>query len=201
MLRLTCYQHSSKAMTQLLVLVLATKAMVGIDYDVIDMVDDSLAIIIMGWLGILLAFQEVDSLFFDIPPEEEAALATLMRAKNLRIDDLSDMATLKMTHFNWCQLSCLYMAFDIEGQLEPMSMKLTIPTGHFFNGSSCCYRVHLEEVFLFTLCRLAMSMTKLQIIDAYIGDDINRWTYAYPWMLKHLDERYSSIICHQSTMA
>jgi hypothetical protein len=35
------------------------------------------------------------------------------------------------------------------------------------------------------------------IVDTYLGGDKNRWTYAYPWMLKYLDKRYANIIGHQ----
>jgi hypothetical protein len=103
------------------------------------------------------------------------------------------------TPYNWCQLKRLYTAFDIENQLKPMEEKLTFFTGHLKNDLyPCCYRVHPEEVFLlFTLCRLASGVTQVHIVDTYFGGDKNRWTYAYPWMLKYLDERYSNIIGHQ----
>ena len=189
------------AMTQLLALVLAAEGIANegdIDQqDVISVAIDTISIILMGWLGILHAFREVNGILFDIPPEEEAAPIQFSRAKGLRIDDLSDMAALKMTRFNWSQLRRLYAAFDLQGQLEPLSTKLAIPTGHVFNGSLCCYRIHPEEIFLFTLCRLASGMTQVQIVDGYFGGDKNRWSYAYPWMLKYLDERYSNIIGHQ----
>ncbi len=97
-------------MTHLLVLVLAADAMANvgdIKNDVIEAAIDFLAIILMGWLGLLCAFQEVHWLLFDILLEEEVMPLTFTRAKNLRINDLLDMATLKMTHFNWCQLKGL----------------------------------------------------------------------------------------------
>ena len=40
-------------------------------------------------------------------------------------------------------------------------------------------------------------MTQVQIINPYFGGDKSRWSYAYPWMLKDLDERYSSIVGHE----
>jgi hypothetical protein len=48
--------------------------------------------------------------------------------------------------------------------------------------------MHPEEVFLFTLRRLATGFT----VDNYIGR-----TYMYPWMLKYLEERYLNIMGHQ----
>jgi len=61
----------------------------------------------------------------------------------------------------------------------------------------CCYQIHPEEVFLFTLCRLATGMTQVHIVDTYFGGDKNRWVYAYPWMLRYIDTRYASVIGHQ----
>jgi hypothetical protein len=40
-------------------------------------------------------------------------------------------------------------------------------------------------------------MMQVHIVDTYLGGDKNRWTYAYPWMLKYLDKRYANIIGHQ----
>ena len=89
-----------------------------------------------------------------------------------------------MTHFNWCQLRHLYTVFDLEGLLEPMQDKLSFLMGHVFNGAPCCYKIHLEEVFLFTLRRLAVGMLQVHIVNTYISGNKNCWTYMYLWMLK-----------------
>ncbi len=107
------------------------------------------------------------------------------------------MAALKMTRFNWCQLMHLYAAFDLDSQLEPMDDKLAFFTGHFYDGYACCYQIHPEEVFLFTLCRLATGMTQVHIVDTYFGGDKTRWSYTYPWMLRYLNTRYAHIVGHQ----
>ncbi len=121
-----------------------------------------------------------------------------LHAKGLHIDNLSSTAALKMTHFNWSQLRYLYAAFNLKHLLKPMQEKLSFPMGHTFYGTPCCYRIHPEEVFLFTLCRLATGMRQVRVVDSYLGGDKNRWTYAYPWMLMYLDKRYANIIGHQS---
>ncbi len=79
-----------------------------------------------------------------------------------------------MIHFNWSQLRHLYVAFDLKGQLKLMQDKLFCPTGHVYNGIPCCYRIHPEEVFLYTLCRLVTGVTQVQIVDMYIGSDTNQ---------------------------
>jgi hypothetical protein len=40
-------------------------------------------------------------------------------------------------------------------------------------------------------------MSQVRIVDTYIGGNKNRWTFAYPWMLKYLDKRYVNIVGHQ----
>jgi hypothetical protein len=108
---------------------------------------------------------------------------------------------LQITHFNWSQLRLLYAAFNLEGQLKPMQDKLFLLTGHIYNGTPCCYQIHLEEVFLYTLCKLATGLTQVQIVDMYIDRNTNQWTYAYnSWMLKYLDKRYVNSVGHQGLM-
>ncbi len=126
---------------------------------------DSVTVTLVGFLGLLRALRVTDELLFDIPPDEEDAPLKYTRARNLRIDDLSDMAALKMTHFNHSQLRRLYELFDLESQLEPMSDKLAIPTGFNVNGTPCRYRIHPEEVYLFMLCKVATGMTQVNIVE------------------------------------
>jgi hypothetical protein len=188
------------AMTQQLLLVLAVEAVAdadNIDYDAVAAAVDSIAIVLMNFLGLLHAIQVADAILFDIPLKQEEAPPQFTRRKGLRIDDLSDTAALKMTRFNWGQLRRLYVAFNLGGQLEPMQDKLFYPTGHVYNGTPCYYRIHPEEVFLNTLYRLATGLAQVQIMDMYIGGNTNRWTYAYSWMLNYLDQRYINIVGHQ----
>ena len=65
------------------------------------------------------------------------------------------------------------------------------------SGSQCCYRIHPEEVFLFTMTKVATDLSNKRIVDMNIGGGYARWSYTYPWMLKYLDERYRDIIGHQ----
>jgi hypothetical protein len=187
-------------MTHCLALVLAVEAVADTEdsnYDAINATVDSVAIVHMGFLGLLRAIQISDGILFDILAEQEDAPLQFTRAKGLLIDDLSNTAALKMTRFNWYHLHCLYTAFDLEGRLEPMKDKLAFLTRHKKNSNPCYYRIHPEEVFLFTRCRLATGFSNVHIVDSYISGDTNYWTYAYPWMLKYLDKRYLNIIGHQ----
>ena len=83
-------------------LVLAVKTVV--DADGIN----SIVFVIMSFLGLLHAVKVADGGLFDIPPEQNDAPLQFTRAKGLHIKNLSDMAVLKMTRFNRCQLCCLW---------------------------------------------------------------------------------------------
>ena len=47
------------------------------------------------------------------------------------------------------------------------------------------------------MTKVATGLSNQRIVDMYIGGDSARWSYAYPWMIKYLDERYRDIIGHQ----
>ncbi len=94
-------------MTQQLLLVLAVEVVTDtddVDYDAIDATVNSIAIVLMGFLGLLHAVRVVNGVLFDIPLEQEEAPLQFTHGKGLRIDNLSDPAALKMTRFNWSQL-------------------------------------------------------------------------------------------------
>jgi hypothetical protein len=102
----------------------------------------------------------------------------VQRASESMTSPPCNISTYKMTHFYHGQLRHLYAAFDLQSQLGPMQDKLSFPTGHFTNGSPFCSRIRPEEVFLFTLCRLATGWMQVHIVDTYFGGDKNHWTHA-----------------------
>jgi hypothetical protein len=88
------------AMPHQLSLVLAVEAVADADdinYDAVDAAVDSIAIVLMGFLGLLHAVQVVDDVLFDILLEQEEAPLQFTCGKGLCIDNLSDTAALKMT--------------------------------------------------------------------------------------------------------
>ena len=83
-----------------------------------------------------------------------------------------------MTHFRQSQLRHLYARFDLAALAAGVGMTIPIFTGHTY------YRIHPEEVLLFTLTKLATGLSNHMIVDTYFGGDYNRWTYGYPlWWL------------------
>jgi hypothetical protein len=97
-----------------------------------------------------------------------------------------------MTHFNQGQLCQLYSHFGLTVLVAGVETKIAIFTGHTY------YQIHPEEVFLFTIKKLATGMSNQTIIDTYFGGDYNCWSYGYPWMLHYLDDRFRNIVEHQS---
>ncbi len=100
---------------------------------------------------VLLQAHVTDDVLFDIPFHEEAAPQQYTRSKNLRLADLNNVQALKMMHFNQSQLRHLYAHFGLAALAAlAAGVGTTIPifTGHTY------YRIHPEEVFLFTLTKL-----------------------------------------------
>ncbi len=117
----------------LLMLFLAVETMADIEdinYDALDAAVNFIAIVLMFFLHLLHVLWTADGILFDILPEQEDAPLQLTHAKGINIDDLFNTATLKMTRFNWCELHCLYVSFNLNGQLKPMQNKLAFLMGH-----------------------------------------------------------------------
>jgi hypothetical protein len=96
-----------------------------------------------------------------------------------------------MMHFSQSQLCHLYAHFGLAALAAGVGTTTPIFTGHTY------YQIHPEEVFLFTLMKLATGMSNHLIVATYFGGDYNRWSYGYPWMLRYLNERYKNIVGHQ----
>ena len=170
------------------------------DMAAVNSVINAVAMNLTTFLGLMGAWTTADNMLFDIPHHEDEMMRQFAAPTNLRIDDLTDTACHKMTHFFHGQLRRLYTAFDLEGYLVQLDADmLPFYTGYTSprSGSQCCYRIHPEEVFLFTMTKVATGLSNQRIVDMYIGGDYARWSYAYPWMIKYLDERYRDIIGHQ----
>jgi hypothetical protein len=133
-------------------------------------------------------------MLFDIPFHKEAALQQFSRPKNLCLVNLNDVQALKMTPFNQGQLCQLYAHFGLAAFVAGVGTKIPIFTGHTY------YRIHLEEVFLFTITKLASGLSNHMIVDTYFDGDYNRCSYGYPWMLRYLDNRYKNIVGHQGLL-
>jgi len=114
--------------------------------------------------------------------------------KNLRIDRLSDPEAIQLTRFTYAQLRDLYRYFGIATLLDPGETLLRITTGHLVGNTACCYPIHPEEAFLFTMIKIATGMTNQFVVDNYIGGDYARWSHAYPFILRHIDARFDMVI-------
>ena len=170
------------------------------DMAAVNAVIDTVSMNLVTYLGLMGAWTTANSILLDIPQHEEEMTKQFATRTHLRIGDLTDTACHKMTHFYHGQLRRLYTAFDLEGYLLQLNVEmLSFYTGYTSprSGSQCCYRIHPEEVFLFTMTKVATGLSNQRMVDMYIGGDYARWSHAYPWMLKYLDKRYRDIIGHQ----
>jgi hypothetical protein len=106
-----------------------------------------------------------------------------------------------MTHFYVKQLQILYRLFDLEGYVlntDPDGDgRMSFYTGHSVGNSQCRYCINPEEAFLFTMTKVATGRRNQSIVDEYFGGNYARWSFAFPWMVRYLNNRYKDIIGHQ----
>jgi hypothetical protein len=158
------------SLNQLHALILAAETVVTSQADlaILDLAFDSVSVTLVTFLGLLQALHIANAVLFDIPFHEEAAPQQYTCSKNLCIADLNDVQALKMMHFSQSQLSLLYAHFSLAALAARVGTTIPIFTGHTY------YRIHPEEVFLFTLTKLATGMSNHMIVDTYFGGDYNR---------------------------
>ncbi len=152
-----------------LALILATKTVVTAKADlaILDTAFDSVLVTLVTFTGLLQVLQVTNAVLFDTPFHEEAVLQQYTRSKNLQIANLNNVQALKMTHFSQSQLRCLYAHFGLAALAAGLGTTIPIFDGHTY------YQIHLEEVFLFTLTKLATGMSNHMIVDTYFGGDYN----------------------------
>ena len=51
-----------------------------------------------------------------------------------------------------------------------------------------------EEIFLFSLTKMAHGLDNLQLCSNYFGGSAKRWPYAYPWFLRYMDQRFEHVL-------
>lgn len=170
--------------------------------DVIDQAVIGFVRITLTQLSMMDMFRDIDTILYDIPLYEAIMPKTFTCSKDLRINDLSDPAAHQMTHFFTGQLQRLYDAFDFVGFVAGLNDDTTlgkIPfyTGSFRDGSPNRYLIHPEEVFLFTMTKIATGRKNNSIVNQYFGGGMAKWSLALKWTLSYLDNRYKNILGHQ----
>jgi hypothetical protein len=151
---------------------------------------------VVSFDALLTVFWVVDCALFDIPLDDKGQPLQMSAPRHLCIDDFSDPVAIRLTRFSHEQLRVLYGYFGFEALLDPGEVMLRIPTGHSTRNSTCYYRVHPEEAFLFTLIKVATGLTNQKIVDNYFGGDYARWSKTYPFVLHFIDTGYKHIISY-----
>jgi hypothetical protein len=94
------------------------------DMAAVNAVIDTVSVNLVNYLGLMGAWTAADSILFGIPQHEEEMTIQLTARTHLRIDDLTDTACHKMTHFYHGQLRRLYTAFNLEGYLLQLDAEM-----------------------------------------------------------------------------
>ncbi len=103
-----------------------------------------------------------------------------------------------MTRFNHTQLQQLYGYFGLAGLAVDVDGRIPIYTEYVNqNGVPCCYQIHLEELFLFTMTKLSTGLSNMMLCDTNFGGSYTHWSFGYPWAIMYLNKRYKNIIAHQ----
>ena len=122
----------------------------------------------------------------------------LKAPRHLRINDLSDTAACNLTRFNVQELRTLFVRFGF-GQYanqfdDTPDMMIPIETGFVRNNRRCRYLIHAEEVFLFTMVKMAHGFTNAYMVNFIFGGHASRWSHAYRWAIKYLNSQYTPIL-------
>ena len=166
-----CLTTFAIALTAALEGVMDEDSDVRLVYDALE----ALLTLSLGYTAIAKNLLEFDHILYGIPQDEERQTQRYKRSASLRLNDLSDTQAHKMTHFYHRQLVELYDLFDLEGYLHVIDEEIVpLYTGHYHNGSPCRYMIDPEELFLFTLTKLATGLSNRFIVDEWFGGDYAR---------------------------
>mmetsp|Transcript_6875 Transcript_6875/g.14327 ORF Transcript_6875/g.14327 Transcript_6875/m.14327 type:complete len:290 (-) Transcript_6875:557-1426(-) len=166
----------------------------------IDQIIDMLTLQAVAYLVQTQQWLRLDSDLYDIPLQEYLQNREFRPRQHLRIDNIeSDLHARKMTRFNLHQLRRIYDCFGLDDYCRSMNTDfIRVYTGHDNQrGVPCCYRFHPEELFLYSLTKIAKGNTSDDNVDHYFGGAYSRWCLGFPWFLYYVDERYKDILGFQ----
>ena len=141
-----------------------------------------------------------DHMYYDITPEEESQSLQFKPHQNITFASWDDQKCLNYTSFYGRDLRRMYNLFGLHA-LADDDNKIRIYNGHYNQrGHPCTYAIHSEELFLFFMTRFKKGSSITDLVNDIFGGDHGRWKYAWPWMLRYLDQRYQNILGHQGLM-
>lgn len=142
----------------------------------------------------------LDHKIYDITPGEEALALQFKQPNNIRFASWDDQYCLNYTSYRKDDLLRIYNLFGLANAADNDGC-IRVSTGCTNSrGRECCYRINSEELFLFFMTRFKKGYAILDIVNDTFGGDANKWSYAWGWMLRYLDNRYESIIGHQGLL-
>lgn len=154
------------------------------------------------YVALVRQWTEIDHLLFDIPLTELLLSLEFTPRKHLRLGNIDNMYARKLTHFTYDQLMRLYTCFGLRDYCVARGEDYIYIESSWDHRRRQWnrYQYDPEELFLYTLCRLAKGVTQEDSIDTHFGGAYSRWSYGYVWMLIYLDHRYQNIIGHQGLL-
>mmetsp|Transcript_10388 Transcript_10388/g.24224 ORF Transcript_10388/g.24224 Transcript_10388/m.24224 type:complete len:509 (-) Transcript_10388:17-1543(-) len=144
--------------------------------------------------NLFLNLTRLDQQYHDIPFDEEAenrSTTPRMPRQHIRLNTWSEYECRRFTGFKRHELIRLYTCFDLVGQTSANG-RIRVP-----NGGGQFHNFHPEELFLFVMAKCRLGFTNLDLCDLIFGGQASVWSHGFPWILRYLDNRYETILCHQ----
>ena len=123
----------------------------------------------------------LDFYLFDVDPNEEGT-HYYGPPINRTIESLSDDKAIMLTRFSKTDLIRIYACFNM-----PQTVRIS-------NGLNCSYLMTGEEIFIFSLAKLAHGTTFIELCATIFGGSPKRWQFAYKYFLGFVLARYGSLL-------
>ena len=130
------------------------------------------------------AFQQLDMALYDIPFEEQEEQMHVKPETYRTIDSLEDDRVARdITRFTKEELHLLYDCFGLP---DVVRMNAWWCAAQYVFGG--------EELFLFSMAKIALGQPNVYLCDHIFGGEPDRWSYGYPWFLHHLNYRFDGVL-------
>ena len=117
-------------------------------------------------------YSQQETLLCDIPPQLDVA-HVYSQPRNRTINALTDHESVQFTRFSKNQLRRILRCFNFPANIRIQG-----------------YRFQREEIFLFSLTKIALGLNNYQLCLLIFGGSEKKWSHAYKYFLFHLYARY-----------
>ena len=158
----------------------ANNILPGIDLNAVELALQGSMAFYTSSVSMAIFWRQYDIILGDIDPNDDDPVDFGPDRKR-RIQDLSPFEARNMTRFTKPQLVRIFNLLRIPAIV------------HVGLGTST-YEMTGEEIFLFSLTKMAHGLDNVQLCSTYFGGSGKRWSYAYPWFLFFIDDSFGHVL-------